>query len=137
MSRNNTGSHLELLKKADPTHNPAFASNNKLKLNAMIFFANFYFQYRHSVCKKDGRWSHRFLCPSPGTNCAPPRNMRDIHFTCPKRLTPGAFERTLHYPRKCLKCPLLKPGKREFDTQKSRFDFLPRHPQKHVVGRRP
>uniref|UniRef100_A0A915PPJ6 Sushi domain-containing protein n=1 Tax=Setaria digitata TaxID=48799 RepID=A0A915PPJ6_9BILA len=48
-------------------------------------------QNKYSVCKKDGTWSNRFQCPSPRTSCRPPPTMRDIQFTCPRRLTLGAM----------------------------------------------
>ncbi|KAL3989294.1 hypothetical protein ACH3XW_27090 [Acanthocheilonema viteae] len=46
-------------------------------------------QHRYAVCKKDGTWSNRFQCLSPPTTCHSPPSMRDILFTCPRRLSPG------------------------------------------------
>ncbi|OZC08631.1 hypothetical protein X798_04312 [Onchocerca flexuosa] len=48
-------------------------------------------QPRYSVCKKDGTWSNRFQCSSPRTICLSPPSMRNIQFTCPRRLTPGTI----------------------------------------------
>ncbi|VDN92040.1 unnamed protein product [Brugia pahangi] len=45
-------------------------------------------QHRYSVCKKDGAWSNRFQCSSPQTACLSPPSMRNIQFTCPRRLYP-------------------------------------------------